>query len=79
MNYNVLACMGLWWFLGLVGSGIAFAYMQDECPELAKDGFRDDLWLSLGLSIAGPAGLVGAFCGTGGAKHGCRLWRRKSS
>ena len=63
-----------WLFCGVIAAGIFFADVQGGFPSIAKEYYREDLGLSVGVGlIAGPFALVVALFMSGFCQHGWRL------
>ena len=64
-----------WFVLGVIGSGFAFAYFQDEYPLIKDLGIykKGNLQFAIYTAMAGPFNLLVALIWTDCGKHGWRL------
>lgn len=62
-----------WLTCSALSHGMLFAYFQREYPRKAKEMFREDMSMSLMVSLLGPPALFCALACTGFAKHGFKF------
>lgn len=50
----------VWIICGVISYGINFAYYQRKWPSIAQEGYREDMIFCAGISLLGPANLLGS-------------------
>ena len=68
----------IWFAFGILAAGWCFAYFQDEFCLIAKESRCEDYVASMLMLLAGPIGAITALIFGGFAKHGWRLWPKKT-